>query len=173
MTRRAVVAVILLMLAAGVAVASAATVQHATSSQTPECVVRYVRDQPAPDNAPDCTPGESDHFGHRKACDGTDRSSLTAAERRDILARYGVPGWTGADGELDHRIPLFLGGHTDRRNVWPEPGGIPNDKDALEYRVYRMVCFGDPHHLRVKTARRIFLGDWRAQYRMWAQDGVL
>src|SRR3954447_16244547 len=75
-----------------------------------------------PDNA--CTPGARVVKTRRDICDGdTTRPSLPAAERRVILGHYGVPGWTGANGEIDHRIPLVFGGTTDRRNLWPERGG--------------------------------------------------
>jgi hypothetical protein len=73
---------------------------------------------------------------------------------------YGVPDWDGDDGELDHRIPFFLGGRTDRSNIWPEPGPIPNRKDALERLAYERVCNG---HMRVRRAVRWFRRDWRSK----------
>lgn len=113
-----------------------------------------------PDNA--CTPGAFVRKTQADICDGhTERPNLPTSERRALLARYGVPGWTGANGELDHRIPLFLGGTTDRRNVWPERGSIPNPKDKLEGLVFRRVCAGT---MRVRTALLIFEGNWRASY---------
>src|SRR3954470_24486824 len=75
---------------------------------------------PTPDNAWSCTPGDYDRLTHAEVCDGTPKHTLPAAVRRDVLARYGVPDWTGRDGEIDHRVPLFLGGRTDRANLWPE-----------------------------------------------------
>jgi hypothetical protein len=45
--------------------------------------------------------------------------------------------------EYDHFVPLELGGATnDRRNLWPEPGGVPNPKDAVETSLKREVCNG-------------------------------
>jgi hypothetical protein len=35
-------------------------------------------------------------------------------------------------GELDHEVPLELGGANDARNLWVEAGSIPNPKDAVE-----------------------------------------
>ena len=35
-------------------------------------------------------------------------------------------------GELDHLVPLELGGANDARNLWVEAGSIPNPKDAVE-----------------------------------------
>lgn len=122
---------------------------------------------------PDCTPGAADVLTRHEVCTPKDRPTLRAAERRTILARYGLASWTGADGELDHRIPAFLGGRTDAANIWPERGAIPNRKDRLEFRVYRRVCFRDPYALRVSTARRIFYGDWTVTYRAWRIQRIL
>jgi hypothetical protein len=110
----------------------------------------------------DCTPGARERMSRTRVCTSKKRPYLPADERRFILASYRVPGWTGEDGELDHRIPFFLGGRTDRRNIWPEPGPIPNRKDALERLAYERVCNG---HMRVRRAVRWFRGDWRVAYR--------
>jgi hypothetical protein len=117
----------------------------------------------APDNH--CTPGASAHLTRAQACHTRDRPTLPAAERRRILTDYGVPGWTGRDGELDHRIPFFLGGTTDHRNIWPERGRIPNPKDRLESYIWRRVCVR--HTMRPRTARRLFRQDWRTTYRRY------
>jgi hypothetical protein len=106
-------------------------------------------------------------------CTSRDRSSLRAADRREVVREYGVPGWDGGDGELDHRVPFFLGGRTEPENIWPQRGSIPNKKDKVEFRVYRRICFSDPFSMRVRTGRRLFLADWRHAYRVWKRDGIL
>jgi len=116
----------------------------------------------APDNA--CTPGAYVRLSRAEVCTPKDRPTLPAAERRRLLADYGVPNWTGASGEIDHRVPVFLGGLTVRANLWPEPGGIPNPKDRLEVEVRRRICARHPT-MRVRTAVRLFLADWRHAYR--------
>jgi hypothetical protein len=113
-----------------------------------------------PDNT--CTPGARKRMSRARVCTSKDRPYLPVDERRFILASYGVPGWDGDDGELDHRIPFFLGGRTDRRNIWPEPGPIPNRKDSLERLAYERVCNG---HMRIFRAVRWFKRDWRVAYR--------
>jgi hypothetical protein len=118
----------------------------------------------APDNG--CTPGAYVRLSRAQVCSGAgDRTTLRASERRRLLGQYGVPNFNGDSGEIDHRVPVFLGGTTVEANLWPEPGPRPNRKDQLEFRVFRRVCFGDPHRMRVRTARRIFLSDWRHAYR--------
>lgn len=121
----------------------------------------------APDNSPECTPGSTVVLTKKQACTPTDRGSTPASIRRDVLARYGVPDWSGQDGEIDHRVPWFLTHETSRRNLWPEAGPIPNPKDKLEFYVYRRVCNAKPHPMSVRTARLIFLGDWRVYFRRY------
>ena len=57
-----------------------------------------------------------------------------------------VAGVLGADregqGELDHLVPLELGGSNDLSNLWVEAGHIPNPKDSVENRLHREVCSG-------------------------------
>lgn len=118
-----------------------------------------------PDNG--CTPGAYAAIRKPQVCTPRDRSSLPAEDRRVILRQYDEVGWSGRDGELDHRVPFFLGGLTVEDNVWPERGDIPNPKDRLEFYIYRRVCKSDPRPMRVSTARKIFLRDWRRSYRRY------
>ena len=49
----------------------------------------------------------------------------------------------GVQGEYDHLVPLELGGAPDDpRNLWVEPGHIPNPKDAVEHKLNDAVCSG-------------------------------
>lgn len=138
------------------------------------CAVDVDHALPAPDDSDECTPGVFADLTQQDVCDGdSPRTYLSAADRREVLGEYGVPNWSGSDGELDHRVPVFLGGLTEPENVWPERGSIPNAKDRVEYRVYRRVCFADPSPMRVRSARRLFLADWRHAYRVWREDGTL
>jgi len=67
---------------------------------------------------------------------------------------YSAPG-RSSDYELDHLIPLGLGGSSDSRNLWPElnvgdPGQFDrsnpygnNAKDGVESRLHTAVCSGE------------------------------
>ena len=45
-----------------------------------------------------------------------------SADRRDeVLLRYGLPAGPHPDYEIDHLIPLCLGGSDDFSNLWPQP----------------------------------------------------
>lgn len=116
---------------------------------------------------PVCTPGAYERLSRTQVCTHKPRPPLPSSERRWILVSYGVPRWSGRDGELDHRVPFFLGGTTDRANIWPEVGRIPNAKDILEFYVYRRVCLASPYPMRVGTARALFTADWVAAFRKY------
>lgn len=48
----------------------------------------------------------------------------------------------GTASELDHLVPLELGGANDSANLWPETGSIPNQKDSVERALNDAVCSG-------------------------------
>ena len=79
--------------------------------------------------------------------------------KRDLLAAYGRAGDDPRAYELDHLIPLALGGApTDVANLWPEPDATPNPKDTVEHRLQREVCDG---RLSLMDAQRGIVTDWR------------
>jgi hypothetical protein len=55
--------------------------------------------------------------GHAKE----NRHWLPPAWRDEILRRYGLPPGTHPDYEIDHLIPLCLGGSDDLSNLWAQP----------------------------------------------------
>jgi hypothetical protein len=60
-------------------------------------------------------------------------------------------------GELDHLIPLELGGDNDAKNLWVEAGPIPNPKDAVENALNQAVCSGQ---ITLRTAQREIARSW-------------
>jgi hypothetical protein len=82
---------------------------------------------------------------------------ITEAEKRDNAAAYGYSGRL-SDAELDHLVPLSLGGDpNDERNLWVEPGASPNPKDAIETRLARLVCAGA---VPLAAAQQAIAADW-------------
>lgn len=59
--------------------------------------------------------------------------------------------------ELDHLVPLELGGSNDITNLWPEAGKIPNPKDSVERALNRAVCDGK---LSLAAAQNAIASDW-------------
>ena len=43
------------------------------------------------------------------------------ALRDEVLARYGLPRGPHPDYEIDHLVPVCLGGGNDVSNLWPQP----------------------------------------------------
>jgi hypothetical protein len=66
-------------------------------------------------------------------------------------------GQRGVRGELDHLIPLELGGSNDLSNLWVEAGPIPNPKDSVENRLHDEVCSGQ---MSLRAAQEAIAGNW-------------
>jgi hypothetical protein len=87
------------------------------------------------------------------------RKALTAADRRRVLAAYGMAA-DAHPAELDHLIPRWAGGRSDPSNVWPQadPAEVAR-KDALEDSLYRAVCVSKT--MTLAEARRRAAHYWR------------
>lgn len=68
---------------------------------------------------------------------------------------YGVP--SGTKTELDHLVPLELGGNNDASNLWPESPASPNPKDDVEQALHDAVCSGQ---VNLAAAQRAIASDW-------------
>lgn len=84
-------------------------------------------------------------------------------DKRDTLAKYGIPQNQRSLYEDDDRIPLCLGGdNADPRNHWPQPWNEAEVKDRLEREICKAVC--DRHTMTLDQGQRIFFGDsWYRQ----------
>lgn len=86
---------------------------------------------------------------------------VTAPIKRERMAAYGVGRQSPARYELDHFIPLELGGATvDIRNLWPEylagkRGALT--KDGVENKLRARVCRG---MMTLAEAQRQIVKDW-------------
>jgi hypothetical protein len=87
-----------------------------------------------------------------------------------ILAEYGLPAGPHPDFEVDHLIPLDLGGADDDRNLWPEPRRSiepewnAERKDRLEWKLADLVCSG---RLDLAAAQDAIRTDWTGAYRKY------
>lgn len=81
-----------------------------------------------------------------------------------IMAEYGIRG-DFRDYELDHFIPLELGGCPDCiSNLWPEPYGVAlgaKEKDRVENYLHSEVCGG---RMTLANAQNAIRADWVAVY---------
>lgn len=114
------------------------------------------------------TPGDAFPVGKDEICvtgyTKTVRDVSTATKTR-IYTAYGI---TRArlpnEFEMDHLIPLELGGSNDDRNLWPEaaaPSPGFHQKDQLENKLRDMVCAGG---MPLAEAQRAIATDWYAAY---------
>jgi hypothetical protein len=68
-------------------------------------------------------------------------SSETSRFKRQVAyPAYGIP--AGTRTELDHLVPLELGGANEASNLWPEPYPAAHAKDRVENRLHAAVCDG-------------------------------
>jgi hypothetical protein len=94
--------------------------------------------------------------------------SLTGSIKRRLM-KAEHPGERYSEYELDHLVPISLGGApADDGNLWLEPWtGSMNagDKDALEFVLWRLVC---SHELPLHTAQHAIASNWVAAYQRYA-----
>ncbi len=88
---------------------------------------------------------------------------VTYAEKSAVYAEYGLRRhFTGRNGEVDHLVPLELGGSNVEANLWPESAPGSHRKDRLENALHDEVCDGN---LALSRAQRLIAGDWAKAYR--------
>jgi hypothetical protein len=98
--------------------------------------------------------------------EGSSQFVEACALRRNPDAVRAVAG-THPDYEIDHLIPLCLGGADDPSNLWAqprrsiEPTWNAEAKDRLERFMCDMVC---NRQLDLATAQKAFAEDWIAAY---------
>ncbi len=105
--------------------------------------------------------------------------------RDEVLKRYRLPTGAHPDYEIDHLIPLCLGGSNDLSNLWPQPRQRIEAtwnvaaKERLEKRVCKLVC--GPHRQidiaeaqkDFATAQEVFASDWIEAYQKYFPKSTL
>ena len=97
-----------------------------------------------------CTPGEASVDDVATLCHEKQarRCKPDAAVHKAVAKAYDVPGC----GEVDHYIPLCLGGANSAKNLWCQQNF--RGKDKLEARLCRSVCAGK---LSLEAARVVIM----------------
>jgi hypothetical protein len=101
-----------------------------------------------------CSPGWTKTI--RPSASETDKTKTAA------MHAYGEPTSLRSTVELDHLIPLELGGANDVSNLWPEisdePGqGFRNSKDQVENNLKSAVC---AHRIAIADAQNAIATNW-------------
>ena len=95
-------------------------------------------------------------------------TSYTNGVKLKLLKEQGLPASDAAEFELDHRVPLALGGNPrNLQNLMLQPWEGKDGakvKDRLERRLQVLVCAGK---LLLDDARRAIYFDWQGAYRTY------
>ncbi len=116
---------------------------------------------------PACTPGASMTDDLSVICrqSTSARRDVGEAEKRLVFEEYGIP-FPQPRGayEVDHFIPLELGGSNDISNLWPEaakPTPGFHEKDKVENYLHRQACSGS---MSLQQARQEITSNWLQVY---------
>lgn len=146
---------------ASASVSTGSTVLLASRTRSADC-----RRGPTPDRA--CSPGAYSSGLARTVLCAPGFSTATIrnvpeSEKHAVEVEYGmVPASYGSTLEIDHIVPLELGGSNDAANLFPEPAPGYHSKDRLENALHDLVCAGK---MQLRTAQRGIASNWIALYR--------
>jgi hypothetical protein len=88
----------------------------------------------------------------------------TAAMKAEAYKEYGATKKAGTCCEVDHLIPLELGGLDDVKNLWPQPylpKPAAHEKDEVENYLAKQVCAGKRN---LADAQKAISTNWLAVY---------
>lgn len=122
-------AVIAAVIAAVIVPASAHALCHVTTRADPRCTTGTTL--PGVTVHDVCTPGWA--TAHR---------NVSSRLKDEIYHEYGITHHLPYSYEIDHLIPLELGGSNDPHNLWPESQPAATTKDVLERSLHSDVCSG-------------------------------
>ncbi len=114
-----------------------------------------------PDHA--CTPGSVLNVTSNQVCQVGYASSVRDVPEsvaNQVYAEYGITSHGPAQFEVDHLVPLELGGSNDISNLWAQPAipspGFPQ-KDMVENFLHDQVCSGK---MSLADAQRSIATNW-------------
>ncbi len=100
--------------------------------------------------------------------------NVPVSVKRQVYASYGIVHWNKGEYEVDHLVPLSLGGSNSKKNLWPEsyltaPWNA-HVKDQLEYKLLALVRAGK---VDLYTAQQEMAHDWIAAYKKYVSPTPL
>ena len=115
------------------------------------------------------TPGAKSNVSETEVCAADFESSQKPVSPWQIgqaLSRYGKR-LDDKSVQIDHLIPVSLGGTNDPDNLWPQPVQRewgPQTKDELETKLLKMVC---DKKISLKAAQDAIKKDWVKAYKQY------
>ena len=89
--------------------------------------------------------------------------NVSGSAKDRVYAAYGRRRhFNGDNGEVDHLVPLELGGSNAGANLFPQPAPYSHEKDRLEDALHADVCAG---RLPLRRAQRLIARNWVRAYR--------
>ena len=90
---------------------------------------------------------------------------VPAEMKREVYREYGIISHGPGDYEIDHLIPLELGGSNSIKNLWPESHRTSpwnaQVKDRLEDKLHELVCSGQRDLKTAHNRRSLQIGSKR------------
>ncbi len=115
------------------------------------------------------TPGKAEKVDVKQLCAATFESSAKPVadwQKNSALERYGVRP-ENFSGELEHLVPVSLGGTNDPDNLYPfhaQGEYTAEAKQRLAQKLHELVCDGK---LSLKQAQDVFKKDWTKGYKQY------
>lgn len=113
-----------------------------------------------------CTPGDFMPTGTKAAICKPGYAqgvrNVPASEKNQVYAEYGIGYHYSGEFEIDHLVPLELGGSNDIANLWPEAASPTpgfHQKDQVENYLHDQVCSGT---MPLKDAQTEIATNWIA-----------
>lgn len=115
---------------------------------------------------PAVTPGAIRTIDADAVCNGGSTKQFrhtTSAMKKQVCAAYGVKHCPKAKAmELDHLLPLELGGADKIENLWVQPAPEFHWKDDLENVLHSKVC--KTKEIELALAQQCIVADWASCY---------
>ena len=117
------------------------------------------------------TPGNKSKASEAQVCAADFAASVKPIakwQRDQALERYGKRP-EDFTGELDHLIPISLGGTNDPDNLWPLPANKdmgPAQKQELDLKLHELVC---AKTVKLKDAQDAIKKDWVKAYTQYVK----
>lgn len=118
---------------------------------------------------PKLTPGDVLAVTRDELCNGgytSPAAKIPIALKRHVFDRYKTRPQAGGYN-VDHLIPVNLGGTNSLKNLWPQPLSSEwnyHMKNKLEGKLYKMVCNGT---ISLDRAREEIASDWAGAYKKY------